>query len=183
MMSTGVSAVVVTYCRPVELSRCLVKLSQQTVRLDEVRRVCEAAPSQIPVRYVVSPENSLPGARNLGVRHCTGEVVALIDDDAQLAEDYLEEVLRVFAERPEAVGVQGYIGSSSSYTVGLLHAIYALKGQMPTKQKLAEESIYIEQEILKETIGCQDQVLALLPRFGLDAGLVERAGQMQRGVC
>jgi D-glycero-alpha-D-manno-heptose-7-phosphate kinase len=52
------------------------------------------------------------------------------------------------------------MGTSSAFTVGLLHALYALKGQMPTKTQLAKESIVIEQEVLKETIGSQDQVLA-----------------------
>lgn len=52
------------------------------------------------------------------------------------------------------------MGSSSAFTVGLLHALYALQGQMPSKQQLAKESINIEQEILKETVGSQDQVLA-----------------------
>lgn len=52
------------------------------------------------------------------------------------------------------------LGSSSAFTVGLLHALYALKGQMPNKTRLAKESIHLEQEILKETVGSQDQVLA-----------------------
>jgi D-glycero-alpha-D-manno-heptose-7-phosphate kinase len=52
------------------------------------------------------------------------------------------------------------MGSSSSFTVGLLHALYGLKGHMPGKHQLAMESIKIEQEILKETVGSQDQVLA-----------------------
>lgn len=52
------------------------------------------------------------------------------------------------------------MGSSSSFTVGLLHALYALKGQMPSKWQLAKESTYVEQEILEETVGSQDQVLA-----------------------
>lgn len=52
------------------------------------------------------------------------------------------------------------MGSSSSFTVGLLHALYALQGQMPGKRKLALESIYIEQEIIKEMVGSQDQVSA-----------------------
>ena len=52
------------------------------------------------------------------------------------------------------------MGSSSSFTVGLLHALYALKGQMVSKQQLAQESIYIEQEILKEIVGSQDQMSA-----------------------
>ncbi|MEC9005858.1 MAG: kinase [Nitrospirota bacterium] len=52
------------------------------------------------------------------------------------------------------------IGSSSSFTVSLLHALYALKRVMPTKMQLAKDAIYVEQEILKENVGCQDQVLA-----------------------
>jgi D-glycero-alpha-D-manno-heptose-7-phosphate kinase len=52
------------------------------------------------------------------------------------------------------------LGSSSSFTVGLLHALYGLKGHMPSKRQLAMESIYIEQERIKETVGSQDQVLA-----------------------
>jgi D-glycero-alpha-D-manno-heptose-7-phosphate kinase len=55
---------------------------------------------------------------------------------------------------------RGGMGSSSAFTVGLLHALYALKGIMPSKKKLASESIHIEQEILKETVGSQDQALA-----------------------
>lgn len=52
------------------------------------------------------------------------------------------------------------MGSSSSFTVGLLHALYALKGVMPTKHQLAIESAHIEQERLNETVGSQDQVSA-----------------------
>ena len=57
------------------------------------------------------------------------------------------------------------MGSSSSFTVGVLHALYALKGHMPSKRQLAMESIYIEQEVLKETVGSQDQVVAAYGGF------------------
>lgn len=59
------------------------------------------------------------------------------------------------------------LGSSSAFTVGLLHALYALQGHMPNKQKLSEESIYLEQKVLKETVGSQDQVLASYGGFNL----------------
>jgi len=52
------------------------------------------------------------------------------------------------------------MGSSSAFTVGLLHAMYALKGQIASKNQLATESILIEQDLLRETVGSQDQVLA-----------------------
>ena len=57
------------------------------------------------------------------------------------------------------------LGSSSAFTVGFLHALYALTGHMPNKHKLAKESIYLEQEVLKETVGSQDQVLAAYGGF------------------
>src|SRR5512139_2154351 len=57
------------------------------------------------------------------------------------------------------------MGTSSSFTVGLLHALYALKGYMPIKQQLAEESIYLEQEVLGETVGSQDQISAAFGGF------------------
>lgn len=52
------------------------------------------------------------------------------------------------------------LGSSSSFTVGFLHALYGLNGRMPTKMQLANDAIYIEQEILKESVGSQDQIIA-----------------------
>jgi len=52
------------------------------------------------------------------------------------------------------------MGSSSSFSVGLLHVLYALKGIMPTKGQLAREAIHIEREVLGETVGCQDQILS-----------------------
>jgi len=49
-------------------------------------------------------------------------------------------------------------GSSSAFTVGLLHALHALQGRAVGKKQLANESIHLEQDVLKETVGSQDQV-------------------------
>ena len=57
------------------------------------------------------------------------------------------------------------MGSSSSFTVGLLKALYALKGKMVNRKQLALESIHIEQEIIRETVGSQDQVSAAYGGF------------------
>ncbi|MFO0799948.1 MAG: hypothetical protein U0804_20955 [Gemmataceae bacterium] len=52
------------------------------------------------------------------------------------------------------------MGSSSAFTVSLLNALHALKGELATKAQLAREAIHIEQDVLGETVGSQDQVLA-----------------------
>ena len=57
------------------------------------------------------------------------------------------------------------LGSSSSFTVGLINVLNALKGLQISKQDLAKQATYIEQEVLKETVGNQDQVLAAFGGF------------------
>lgn len=52
------------------------------------------------------------------------------------------------------------LGSSSSFTVGLLHALQALRGTMSNKGNLAKTAIHIEQAVLRENVGCQDQIIA-----------------------
>lgn len=51
------------------------------------------------------------------------------------------------------------IGSSSAFTVGLMNAMYALQGKMVSKQELARHAIHIEQKMIQETVGSQDQTL------------------------
>jgi D-glycero-alpha-D-manno-heptose-7-phosphate kinase len=52
------------------------------------------------------------------------------------------------------------LGSSSTFTVGLLNALYALKHEMPSKRQLAIDAINIEQKIIGEHVGSQDQTAA-----------------------
>ena len=51
------------------------------------------------------------------------------------------------------------LGSSSSFTVGLLYALHAFKGEMVDAQELAAEAVYVEQELIGELVGVQDQYL------------------------
>jgi D-glycero-alpha-D-manno-heptose-7-phosphate kinase len=50
------------------------------------------------------------------------------------------------------------LGSSSAFTVGLINAVHALQGQYVTKEALASEAIHVEQRLLQERVGLQDQV-------------------------
>ncbi|MBN1670960.1 MAG: kinase [Kiritimatiellae bacterium] len=52
------------------------------------------------------------------------------------------------------------LGSSSSFTVGLLRALNAFKGRMISKRQLALDAIHVEQRMIKENVGSQDQVAA-----------------------
>lgn len=52
------------------------------------------------------------------------------------------------------------LGSSSSFTVGLLNSLYALKGQMRSDYDLANDAIHVEQNLIGESVGVQDQIIA-----------------------
>jgi D-glycero-alpha-D-manno-heptose-7-phosphate kinase len=50
------------------------------------------------------------------------------------------------------------MGSSSAFTVGLIKALLALRGLLVSSKELALQAIDIEQNVLKEAVGCQDQI-------------------------
>ncbi len=52
------------------------------------------------------------------------------------------------------------LGSSSTFTVGMLHSLYALKSYMPTKRELAVNALHVEQDLIGEAVGSQDQIAA-----------------------
>jgi D-glycero-alpha-D-manno-heptose-7-phosphate kinase len=54
------------------------------------------------------------------------------------------------------------LGSSSSATVGLLMALHAFKGEMVSREQVAAEATYIEQNLIKERVGSQDQYACAL---------------------
>lgn len=71
--------------------------------------------------------------------------------------------ISTFADVPANTG----LGSSSSFAVGLLHALFAIKGQRVTKSKLASLASYIEVDILGRTMGAQDHYAAAYGNFNV----------------
>jgi len=57
------------------------------------------------------------------------------------------------------------MGSSSSFTVGLMQALYRIKKINLTKSKLAKKSIHFEQKVMREVVGSQDQTSASFGGF------------------
>lgn len=89
--------------------------------------------------------NELSEIQHPSVRACLSELD--IDYGAEIHHD---------GDLPARSG----LGSSSSFTVGLLNALHAHNGRMTTKNFLASEAIRIEQEVIGENVGSQDQVWA-----------------------
>jgi D-glycero-alpha-D-manno-heptose-7-phosphate kinase len=82
--------------------------------------------------------------------------------------------IHIFSDLPARTG----LGSSSAFTVGFLHALYALEGRTVSKERLAKDALFVEQEMIHENVGSQDQVHAAFGglnviRFGECAFKVE----------
>jgi D-glycero-alpha-D-manno-heptose-7-phosphate kinase len=68
------------------------------------------------------------------------------------------------------------LGTSSAFTVGLLLGLYALRDRMRDKHALAADAIHVEQQVLNEAVGSQDQVSAAYGgfnriNFNVDGGI------------
>ena len=57
------------------------------------------------------------------------------------------------------------VGSSSAFAVGLIHSLSVLQNRELSKIELANEAIFLEQSILKENVGSQDQIACALGGF------------------
>lgn len=75
--------------------------------------------------------------------------------------DMNELILNYDADRPARSG----LGTSSSFAVAMLMGFYALKGKYVDKRRLAEEAIYLERMLCKESGGLQDQIAAAYGGF------------------
>lgn len=108
---------------------------------------------------------------NLMLKYSKTETCNSIDE---ISHPIIREVLRKLGlhERLEITSMADLpagtgLGSSSSYTVGLLHALYAYMGKYVSKEQLAKEACEIEIDILKEPIGKQDQIAAAFGGFNV----------------
>ena len=79
--------------------------------------------------------------------------------------DWLEVTRGVEIHHDGDLPARSGVGSSSAFTVGLLSAVHALEGKYRSKDALAHEAIHVEQCLLREAVGLQDQVSAAFGGF------------------
>jgi len=123
-----ISIVIPTYNRVRDLSECLDSIVCQTIcpqeviivdnsdkDKEEVRKLVEdLVPSfkkkNVNLQYVHNKkENSLTVARNIGINKAAGEIISFLDDDVVLEKNYYEEIIKIYSEYPNALGVEGMV--------------------------------------------------------------------------
>ncbi len=85
----------------------------------------------------------------------------------EIENPVVRETLRYFTMEPALdihyhgdLPARAGLGSSSAFTVGLLHALHVLRGEAVSKYDLAQEAIHVEQNLIGDTVGVQDQIAA-----------------------
>lgn len=68
----------------------------------------------VKVELVKTVNKNLANSRNLGLSHCTGDIVAMTDDDAEVFPDWITQMKKAHAEHPEAGGVGGAVLGADS---------------------------------------------------------------------
>jgi D-glycero-alpha-D-manno-heptose-7-phosphate kinase len=97
----------------------------------------------------------------------------MVDEIDQINHELIRESLRVtgihcgveITTMGDIPSEGSGLGSSSTVTVGSLHALYAFQGEIVTAERLAREACGIEIDTLKKPIGIQDQYIAAYGGF------------------
>ena len=118
-----VSVLICTYKRKQLLEKCLkslidyaFELPDEIVIVDgekgELKEVVERWKAKFPNIKLVPTENiNLANSRNKGLPYCSGEIIALTDDDCLVEKDWVQKIKRLHKEHPEAGVIGGRVKS------------------------------------------------------------------------
>lgn len=126
-MKPQISVIVPSYRRSDELSQCLGDLVRQTEPLLEVVLVLQSYPEgavnalrqcfggSLTLRIVEFADGlGTGGARNEGLRHARGEIVAFVDDDVRIPSGWSSAVAECYAD-PTVGGAGGFVDHPGHY--------------------------------------------------------------------
>jgi len=114
------SVVIPSYNSSSTIRRCLESVTKQNTDFSYEIIVVDSSDDETPdiitqefpdVKLIHLPEKTLPGkARNIGVKHASGDIVAMTDSDCIVEPGWLAALARVYDEQPGVAGVGGVVG-------------------------------------------------------------------------
>lgn len=114
-----VSVVILTKNRAKLLSRCLTSLANQTILPDEVIIIDNNSTDQsgsiivgfknkLPILHQIDTSSSLPHLYNLGIKLANSEIIACLDDDCRVNNNWVGNIIRAHKKNPNVV-IQGRV--------------------------------------------------------------------------
>jgi len=174
------SVLICTYNRPDLLAQCLGVLIERTdekpneivvvnggdEQADEIietsRRKAEGSQqNSIEIKLVKTINKNLAASRNVGLPHCTGDIIALTDDDAEVYPDWVTQMKRIHLEHPEAGAVGGpVIGADRDSLVSRVadQVTFAAYPIARTVRTLPGVNVSYKRQVV-EQIGLQEETL------------------------
>lgn len=124
-MKTEISVIICTYNREKFLPKALASLTEQTVgpnvyeivivnnnstdNTEQISKEFIATHPELNIKYVVETQKGLSSARNRGIIESSSELIAFIDDDAEVEKNYLETAINFFNEHPTVSAMGGKV--------------------------------------------------------------------------
>lgn len=118
-------------------------------------------PNGVVFKLIKTKNKNLAASRNVGLKQCTGDIVAMTDDDAQVFPDWAVQMKRAHHDHPEAGAVGGpVLGSNTDSLVGKVADVITFPSwpTARTVRTLPGVNISYKREVL-EKIGEQDETL------------------------
>lgn len=171
---TTISVLICTYNRHELLATALNSLLNGTVekpgqlvivnggdeRADQVVQSFADIPA-INIKLIKTVNKTLAASRNIGLPHCTGDIIAMTDDDAQVFPDWVTQMKRAHIEHPEAGAVGGTVlGTNTDSLVGQVADLITFPAWPEPRyvRTLPGVNISYKREVV-EQIGLQDETL------------------------
>lgn len=131
MEEATVSVLICTYNRHEMLRQALIALVDRTIEKPDQIVVVNGGDERadrvvnefmgrhsMDLRLIKTVNKNLAASRNVGLPHCTGDIVAMTDDDAEVYPDWVAQIKRLHREHPEAGAIGGpVIGANSQHSL------------------------------------------------------------------
>jgi GT2 family glycosyltransferase len=174
-----ISVLICTYNRPDLIAQCLRALVERTEekpdeivvvnggdeRADQVvessRQKAESRKQSVEIKLVKTVNKNLAASRNIGLPHCTGDIIAMTDDDAEVFPDWGAQMKRIHAEHPEAGAVGGpVIGTDADLLVSRIadRVTFAAHPTARVVRTLPGVNVSYKRAVI-EQVGLQDETL------------------------
>jgi GT2 family glycosyltransferase len=176
---TTLTVLVCTYNRPEMLARCLAALIERTEEKPDEIVVVNGGDARadavvehslqssvgggqcIEIKLVKTANKNLAASRNVGLPHCTGDIIAMTDDDAEVFPDWVTQMKRAHAEHPEAGAVGGpVIGADADSLVSRIadQVTFAAYPTARAVRTVPGVNVSYKREVI-EQVGLQDETL------------------------
>jgi len=171
-----ISVLICTYNRPDMLAKCLDALICRTLekpdeiiivnggdeRTDElVSSFQKQVTGGIEIKLVKTVNKNLAASRNVGLPHCSGDIIAMTDDDAEVFPDWVAQMKRLHAEHPEAGAVGGaVIGADAESRLSRIADTITFPFWVTPRYARTLPGVNISyKRIVVEQLGLQDETL------------------------